>query len=120
MNSEDEVAVIAPFIKVDALKSLIEVIPDQCAPALRLSVVAERRSLQECRIQKSSTYSRPAATSVSHLWTSLHAKLYIAGDRCLAGSANVTLTGLGEEGNGQQHRGPRRDDHLTSLELPQR
>ena len=28
----------------------------------------------------------------------LHAKLYIAGERCLAGSANVTLAGLGEGG----------------------
>lgn len=29
----------------------------------------------------------------------LHAKLYIAGERCLAGSANVTLAGLGEGSN---------------------
>ena len=28
----------------------------------------------------------------------LHAKLYIAGDRCLVGSANVTVVGLGEGG----------------------
>ena len=30
----------------------------------------------------------------------LHAKLYIAGDRCLVGSANTTLAGLGEAGDG--------------------
>ena len=29
----------------------------------------------------------------------LHAKLYVAGDRCLAGSSNVTLAGLGEGGD---------------------
>ena len=31
---------------------------------------------------------------------SLHAKLYIAGDDCLAGSSNVTLPGLGETNDG--------------------
>ena len=31
---------------------------------------------------------------------SLHAKLYIAGDDCLAGSSNVTLSGLGETSDG--------------------
>ena len=36
----------------------------------------------------------------------LHAKLYIAGERCLAGSANVTLAGLGEGGR-QEYRGSR-------------
>ena len=89
------VAVIAPFIKIDALRSLLDVIP----PAVPLRCVTrwlpreiaagvsdpEILDLLEGR-------GNFSLSLVDHL----HAKLYVAGDRCLAGSSNVTLAGLGE------------------------
>lgn len=98
-NADDEVAVIAPFIKVDALRSLMEVIPAdmhlRCVtrwlPRDIAAGVSDPGILDLLEARGNFNLS---------LVDRLHAKLYIAGDRCLAGSANVTLTGLGEGGDG--------------------
>ena len=97
-NAEDEVAVIAPFIKVDALRSLIQVIPAEAhlrcvsrwLPREIAAGVSDPEILDLLETRGDFSLS---------LVDRLHAKLYIAGDRCLAGSANVTLAGLGERGN---------------------
>ena len=99
LGSTGEVAIIAPFIKVNAMRSLLDVVPSDT----HLRCVTR-------------WLSREVATGVSDpeildvleergdfdlsLVDRLHAKLYIAGDRCLAGSANTTLAGLGEVGDG--------------------
>ena len=95
--ADDDVAVIAPFIKVDALRSLLEVIPE----ALHLRCVS--RWLPR---EIAAGVSDPEVLELLEergnfslsLVDRLHAKLYIAGDRCLVGSANVTVAGLGEGG----------------------
>ena len=94
-SAADGVAVIAPFIKVDALRSLLEVVPPtiplRCVTRWLPQEVAagvsdpEIFDLLEARGQFSLS-----------LVDRLHAKIYIAGERCLAGSPNVTLAGLGE------------------------
>jgi len=98
-NAEGEVAVIAPFIKVDALRSLIEVIP--AGSHLRC---VSRWLPREVAAGVSDPEILDLLEARGHFSLSLvdrlHAKLYIAGDRCLAGSANTTLAGLGEVGDG--------------------
>ena len=97
-NAEGEVAVIAPFIKVDALRSLLDVIPPdthiRCVsrwlPREIAAGVSDPEILDLLEARGNFSLS---------LVDRLHAKLYIAGDRCLAGSANVTLAGLGEGGD---------------------
>lgn len=88
-------AIIAPFIKVDALRSLLKVIPvdvplrcfTRWLPREVAAGVSDPEILDVLEERGSFSLS---------LVDRLHAKLYIADDRCLAGSANVTLAGLGE------------------------
>ena len=98
-NAENQVAVIAPFIKVNALRSLIEVIPAhahlRCVSRWLPREIAAGVSDPEI-LDLLETRGNFSLSLVDRL----HAKLYIAGDRCLAGSANVTLAGLGEGGDG--------------------
>lgn len=97
-NAEGEIAVIAPFIKVNALQSLIEVIPAEvhlrCVSRWLPREIAAGVSDPET-VDLLETRGNFSLSLVDRL----HAKLYIAGDRCLAGSANVTLAGLGEGGD---------------------
>ena len=94
----NEVAVIAPFIKVDAMRSLLGVIPSdlhlRCVtrwlPREVAAGVSDPEILDVLEERGNFTLS---------VVDRLHAKLYVAGDRCLAGSANVTLAGLGEGGD---------------------
>ena len=98
-GAEGAIAVIAPFIKVDALRSLLEVIPaglhlrcvSRWLPREIAAGVSDPEILDLLDMRGNFSLS---------LVDRLHAKLYIAGDRCLAGSANVTLAGLGEGGGG--------------------
>ena len=94
-SAVDQVTVVAPFIKVDALKSLLEVIPEdmhlRCVTRWHPREVAAGVSDPEIH----GLLDDRGNFSLS-LVDRLHAKLYIAGPRCLAGSANVTLAGLGE------------------------
>ena len=94
-NTEDDVSIIAPFIKIDALRSLLEVFPSgthlRCVTRWLPKEVAAGVSDPEILdvLEKRGNFSLS-------LVDRLHAKIYIAGDRCLVGSANVTLAGLGE------------------------
>ena len=95
------VAVIAPFIKIDALRSLLDVIP----PAVPLRCVT-RWLPREIAAGVSDPEIFDLLDARGHfrltLVDRLHAKIYIAGDRCLAGSPNVTLAALGG-GNEQEN-----------------
>ncbi len=97
-SAKDAVAVIAPFIKVNALRSLIEVIPAEahlrCVSRWLPKEIAAGVSDPEI-LDLLETRGNFSLSLVDRL----HAKLYIAGDRCLVGSANVTLAGLGERGD---------------------
>ena len=98
-GAQGEVAIIAPFIKVGALISLLEVVP----PSAHLRCVT--RWLPR---EVAAGVSDPEILDILEergrftltLVDNLHAKLYIAGDDCLAGSSNVTLQGLGEASDG--------------------
>ncbi len=94
-----EVAIIAPFIKVGALVSLLEVVPPdthlRCVTRWLPREVAVGVSDPEI-LDVLEERGRFTLTLVD----TLHAKLYIAGDDCLAGSSNVTLPGLGEASGG--------------------
>ena len=87
--------IIAPFIKTDALRSLLEVIPVRasirCVTRWRPAEVAVGVSDLEVLdvLEERGEHELLLADR-------LHAKLYIADNHCLAGSANVTLSGLGE------------------------
>ena len=87
--------IIAPFIKTDALRSLLDVIPAR-APIrcvtrwLPTEVAAGVSDLEVLDVLEE------RGVHELLLADRLHAKLYIAGNHCLAGSANVTLSGLGE------------------------
>lgn len=96
-SADESVVIIAPYIKVEALRSLLEVVPagsfvrcvSRWLPKDVAAGVSDPEILNLLEERGNFTLS---------LVERLHAKLYIAGDRCLAGSANVTLAGLGEGG----------------------
>ena len=94
---EDDVVIIAPFIKMDALRSLLNVIPVsshlRCVTRWIPREVAQGIS----DVQVFDALAERGNATVS-LVDNLHAKMYIAGERCLVGSANLTLAGLGERG----------------------
>ena len=93
------VAIIAPFIKVGALLSLLEDVP----PAAHLRCVT-RWLPQDVAAGVSDPEILDVLEDRGHftltLVDSLHAKLYIADSACLAGSTNVTFPGLGESSEG--------------------
>ncbi len=97
-NAVDNASVVAPFIKVDALRSLLNVIPTdtplRCVTRWRPHEVAAGVSDPEIM-----DILEERGNFTLSLVDTLHAKLYIADERCLAGSANVTLAGLGEGDN---------------------
>lgn len=87
--------IIAPFIKVDALRSVLGAIPRdtpvRCVTRwLPMEVAAGVSDPEILNV----LYERGSSELL--LADRLHAKLYIADDRCLVGSANVTLAALGD------------------------
>ena len=98
-NAERQITIVAPFIKKDAFQALLDVVPDEvqvrCVTRWRSHEVAAGVSDPEILdvLEGRGRYSLSVVDE-------LHAKLYVAGERCLAGSANVTLAGLGERAGG--------------------
>ena len=97
-NAEDKVTVIAPFIKVDAFRSLLDVIPSDVHLCCVTRWLPREVALGLSDPEILDILEQRGNFSLS-LVDRLHAKLYIASDSCLAGSANVTLAGLGEGGD---------------------
>lgn len=93
------VGIVAPFIKVGALRSLLDVLADsvhvRCVTRWRPREVAAGVSDPEIL----ELFEERGNFTLSVV-DELHAKLYFAGGRCLAGSANVTRAGLGESVGG--------------------
>lgn len=93
-GAEEEVAVVAPFIKVRAIERLL----GACSDAVEVTVIGRFRPddivAGVCDLEAAELLlSRPRVTLYTH--PLLHAKLYRADNACLVGSANVTLRGLG-------------------------
>ena len=97
-NTEDDVSIIAPFIKIDALRSLLKVVPSGIHLRCVTRWLPEEVAIGVSDLEILDLLEERGNFSLA-LVDSLHAKLYIAGDRCLVGSANVTLAGLGEGGD---------------------
>ena len=93
-DAKETVSVIAPYVKVDALKSLLDVIP----PGIHVRCVTRWRPHEVA-----AGVSDPEIFELLELRgncdlllvDNLHAKLYVADNNCLAGSSNVTQAGLG-------------------------
>lgn len=89
------ILIVAPFIKTEALRSLLSVVEEgvavRCVTRWLPQDVADGVSdLDVFDLLESRDHSELV------LVDRLHAKLYVADDRCLVGSANVTFAGLGE------------------------
>ena len=97
-NTEDDVSIIAPFIKIDALRALLEVIPSEIHLRCVTRWLPKEVAAGISDLEILDVLERRGNFSLS-LVDRLHAKLYIAGNRCLVGSTNVTLAGLGEGGD---------------------
>ena len=96
-SASNMVAIIAPFIRVDALETLLTVIPAgvtvRCVTRWRPREVAAGISDPEILdvLEKRGNFR-------ISLVDRLHAKIFIAGNKCLVGSSNVTFAGFGERG----------------------
>ena len=95
LQSPNQVTVIAPFIKVNALESLLAVLPRntqfRCVTRWLPQEIAQGISdLEILDLIQERGYGTLT------LVDKLHAKIYIADDICLVGSANVTLSGFGD------------------------
>jgi hypothetical protein len=94
-DAHEEIVIIAPFIKVKALKLILESVPSsthiRCVTRWLPRDIAAGASDPEIL----DVFEERGNFSLS-LVDVLHAKLYVAGDKCLVGSSNVTLPGLGE------------------------
>ena len=97
-GASGEVTVISPFIKLGALRSLLDVIPSdtrlRCITRWLPREIAAGVSDPEIldMLEERGNFRLS-------LVDRLHAKLYIAGGLCLTGSSNVTFAGLGEGGD---------------------
>lgn len=94
-SAVNRVAVIAPFIKVNALRSLLDAIRKdvhvRCVTRWLPRDVAAGVSDPDIldALEERGNFSLS-------LVDRLHAKLYLSDDRCLVGSSNVTFAGMGE------------------------
>jgi len=93
-NAQNEIVLVAPFVKVSALERLLINIADtvvlQCVTRWRPDeIVAGVSDLEIWPLLKE--------RSNTSLWlrSDLHAKFYRVDNQCLVGSANITLTALG-------------------------
>ena len=87
--------IVAPFIKVDALRSLLQAVPDHI-PMTCVTRWLPREVAQGVSDPEALEVLSDRTNATLFLVDRLHAKLYIADNRCLVGSANVTFAGFGE------------------------
>jgi hypothetical protein len=93
-DSENEILLVAPFIKISALRRIFE----QLSSNILVKCVT-RWHLEDilAGVSDIEIWSLFAERQGSSLWlrSDLHAKYYRTGDRCLVGSANLTNAALG-------------------------
>lgn len=92
-NSQNEVLIVAPFMRSDALSRLLDNVPE--GPQVTIvtrwliaDLVSGASDLDVYDVARS-------RNSTLLLRSDLHAKYFAADDSCLVGSANVTATALG-------------------------
>ena len=92
-SAEREVIIVAPFIRSAALARLLEAVPE----GVRTKIVTRWRPLDILAgASDLGVYDIAEAQGISLLLRyDLHAKLFVADERCLVGSANVTAAALG-------------------------
>ena len=90
-----QAAIVAPFIKVDALSSLLDAVPARI-PLRCVTRWLPREVAAGVSDPEVLTVLQERGNATLSLVDRLHAKLYIADDKCLTGSANVTLAAFGE------------------------
>lgn len=93
-QAQDEVILVAPFIKAPALARLLSHIPDNN----KLRCVTRWRPEEVIAgVSDLAVWSLLEKRSRTSLWlrTDLHAKYYRVDHQCLVGSANITATALG-------------------------
>ena len=93
-GASKEVILCSPFIKANALRVILETVP-QFVP---VSIVTRWRATEVAAgVSDLAIYdiAKERRYTEINLLQSLHAKLYLADDSCLVGSANLTATGLG-------------------------
>lgn len=94
-RNASEATIVAPFIKVDALRSLLEVVPAD-VPLRCVTRWLPREVAAGVSDPEIFALLQERGNATLRLVDRLHAKLYIADERCLTGSANVTFAGFGE------------------------
>lgn len=92
-KAQNKVLIVAPFIRTEPLARLFDAIGKE----VRVTLVSRwRPSDLLAGASDLETFDLAQQRQVTFfLRNDLHAKLFIADDRCLVGSANVTATGLG-------------------------
>ena len=92
---DDEVFLVAPYVKIRALERILNSISDPAASFTLISRwLPEDIASGVCDIEIFDILAaRPGARFLVN--SQLHAKYYRVGNECLVGSANVTLKGLG-------------------------
>ena len=92
-SAQKEVKIIAPFIRSSALTRLLDAIQE----SVRVSIVTRWRPLDVVAgASDLAVFNLTQERSIPlFLLHALHAKLFIADDACLIGSANITDTALG-------------------------
>ena len=91
----DDAVIVAPFMKVDALESLLDTIPAH-VPLRCVTRWLPREVAAGVSDPEVLAVLRERGNAAVSLVDRLHAKLYIADEKCLTGSANVTFAGFGE------------------------
>ena len=94
-QARERVLIVAPFIKTGALRSLLSAIDDDIAVRCVTRWLPREIAAGVSDLDVFELLERRQGSELV-LVDRLHAKLYVADDRCLVGSANVTFAGLGE------------------------
>ena len=92
-SAKNSALIVAPFMRSDALSKLLNHVPNGVE-----TIIVTRWRLADLLSGASdlNVYDLADATNADLLLRSnLHAKLFAADNKCLAGSANVTLSALG-------------------------
>ena len=98
VKADDDVTVVAPFIKIESLASLLKGVAD----SIRVSCVTRWRPKEiAAGVSDPQIFELLTERGNAELFLvdALHAKLFVADDKCLVGSSNVTAMGLGDLAN---------------------